>query len=99
MSRRILATGAHARGSASRAGASARRRALLLITACVSAVGVSPAVAQQASSASAQLGEIIVTARKRQESILNVPVVETALPAEQLQRYQVTDLNGIARLV
>jgi iron complex outermembrane receptor protein len=43
--------------------------------------------------------EIIVTARKRQESILNVPVVETAIPAAQLQRMQTNDLKDLAKLV
>ena len=44
-------------------------------------------------------GDIIVTARKRQESILNVPVVEIALPASTLERMQVQDLQGITKLV
>jgi iron complex outermembrane receptor protein len=54
-----------------------------------------PARAQQ----SAQLQEIIVTARKRQESILNVPVIENAIPQQRLQRFHTTDLRDIARLV
>jgi iron complex outermembrane receptor protein len=57
------------------------------------------AAAAPAPVQAAQLGEVIVTARKRQESILNVPVIETALPAAQLQRYQTQDLKGIATLV
>jgi iron complex outermembrane receptor protein len=54
-----------------------------------------PARAQQA----AQIQEVIVTARKRQESILNVPVVVTALPQQQLQRFQVQNMKDIATLV
>ena len=46
-----------------------------------------------------QLEEVIVTARKRQESILNVPVVETAIPRQQLQRFQVQDLKDISTMV
>ncbi|MBB6253321.1 TonB-dependent receptor [Nitrospirillum iridis] len=40
--------------------------------------------------------EIIVTARKRQESILKVPVVETALTEATLDRAQAVDLRSIA---
>jgi iron complex outermembrane receptor protein len=47
----------------------------------------------------AQLGEVIVTARKRQESILNVPVIETAVTSRQLERMQVTQLNDLTKLV
>ena len=69
------------------------RAFLLAATALASAVPV-VAAAQQST-----LGEIIVTARKRQESILNVPVVETALPQATLQRFQTQDLKDIATLV
>ena len=54
-------------------------------------------VAARATPADSQ--DIIVTARKRQESILNVPVVETAIPKEQLQRLQTVDVKDLATLV
>jgi outer membrane receptor protein involved in Fe transport len=44
------------------------------------------------------VGDIIVTARKRQESILRVPVIQSVLTAEQLDRHQVSDLVDIAGL-
>src|SRR5262249_36191994 len=47
----------------------------------------------------AQASEIIVTARKRQESILNVPVIETALPQQQLERMGVRDIKDIGKFV
>jgi outer membrane receptor protein involved in Fe transport len=51
-----------------------------------------------ATSAFAQdSSEIVVTARKRQESILKVPVVVTALGTEQLERAQVKDIIDIAK--
>ena len=43
--------------------------------------------------------EIIVTARKRQESILNVPVVESAITQKQLQTFQTQDLKDVATMV
>lgn len=57
------------------------------------------APAAPAAAPVAELGEVIVTARKRQESILNVPVIETAVTAQKLQRYQTKDLKDIATLV
>jgi iron complex outermembrane recepter protein len=52
-----------------------------------------------AAGAPNQLQEVVVTARKRQESILNVPVDEQAIPAAQLQRMHIEDLNDVATLV
>jgi iron complex outermembrane receptor protein len=60
-----------------------------------------PAAAQAQAQAqnNNQLSEVIVTARKRQESILNVPVIETAIPKTQIERLQVVDLKDVATLV
>jgi iron complex outermembrane receptor protein len=68
---------------------------LLTATACASAL----LVALPASAQDNQLGEVIVTARKRQESILNVPVVETAIQQKALERFQTQDLSDIASKV
>lgn len=42
--------------------------------------------------------EIIVTARKREEFLHEVPIIEHVLTADQLQRQQVVDLKDVARL-
>jgi len=42
--------------------------------------------------------EIVVTARKRAESVQDTPVVVTALSAEQLSRYNVSDMTKIAEM-
>jgi iron complex outermembrane receptor protein len=68
------------------------------------ALVVTAAQAQEAAPAPAARGgntidEIIVTARKRDESILKVPVVVTALAADQLQKLQVTEMNDLPKLV
>lgn len=42
---------------------------------------------------------VIVTARKRQESILHVPVIETAVPRSRLDLHQIQDLKGVAQHV
>jgi iron complex outermembrane receptor protein len=70
----------------------------LLASACVAALGCAlPARAQSPGGGSA-LSEVIVTARKRQESILNVPVVETALPRQTLERLQVNGVEDLPKL-
>jgi iron complex outermembrane recepter protein len=79
-----------------------RKSALLLGAAAPIALLVSmPAHAQTApeEDTASTAGEIIVTARKRQEAAINVPVVETVLSAELLDRNQVTDVSGIVRQV
>ena len=64
-------------------------------------IAVAPAAAQEAPRevASVERGDIVVTARRRQESILDVPVVETVLSADVISRNQITDISGIARQV
>ncbi len=74
----------------------------LLCAASALAVGWSvPAMAQ--SSPQNRSGysdsEIIVTARKREESILKVPVLVTALSNETLENTQVTQVTDLPRLV
>ena len=51
------------------------------------------------AAGSSELEEITVTARKRTESILNVPVDVQALTASQLQTFQVTELTDLPTLV
>src|SRR5689334_8313902 len=61
-----------------------RKRPLLVAAASVSVFALAlPAMAQDANS---NEQEIIVTARKRQESILNVPVVTQVITGDQLTR-------------
>lgn len=47
----------------------------------------------------AQLEEIIVTARKRDESALKIPVVASVLSADQMDRFNITDLHNVAERV
>ncbi|MBK8992911.1 MAG: TonB-dependent receptor plug domain-containing protein [Gammaproteobacteria bacterium] len=47
-------------------------------------------------AAAAQLEEVIVTARKRDESIMKVPTTATVLSQETLDQYAVGDVKGIA---
>lgn len=68
-----------------------RLRAVLAMTAATSVgMPIVPAIAQ--------LDEITVTARKKEESLLDVPVVVTAVSREKLERYAVTDLFSLAEI-
>ena len=58
-----------------------------------------PPTSQSPVVASHDEGEIIVTARKRQESILKVPVIVTAVSGQTLENFQVTAVTDLPRLV
>jgi iron complex outermembrane receptor protein len=81
-----------------------KKSAFLLLAAAapVALAWSAPVLAQDAgveAEADSASGEILVMARKRQESILKVPVVATALTSEQLDRQQVTNITGITQQV
>lgn len=68
----------------------------------VSAATAGPVDSPEESEASGRNGtinEVVVTARKRQESILKVPVVVTAVSADQLEHLQVTEISDLPKLV
>lgn len=75
---------------------------LLLTGACLSTVVATGALAQEAEPAAvqeAQFGDIVVTARKRAETSIAVPVTITAIGGEELAKRGVTSLDTIARIV
>jgi len=53
-----------------------------------------PAFAQEAV-----LEEIIVTARKREENLFDIPVAITAITGEQVENYGIANLQDVARIV
>ncbi len=55
--------------------------------------------APQGSRPYASGGDIIVTARKREETLLDVPVAVSALSAADMNRYQANDLTKIGQMV
>src|SRR6266404_1306104 len=60
---------------------------------------VTTGFALQALSAADELEEITVTARKREESILKVPVIETAVSGKTLDQFETHDLKSLAQEV
>jgi iron complex outermembrane recepter protein len=85
---------------------SARCKAIFCVTTvCVSALWGSRVPAQQSTQAATpaqatqELQEVIVTARKREETLLNVPVIETAIPQSRIQALQTVDITDLANIV
>jgi len=74
------------------------RRAALLAATSACALGAAPALAAPAE-AGVQLEELIVTARKREETLQSVPVSVAAYTGEALARQGITDVVGLARAV
>ncbi len=73
-------------------------RALALLAS--SSLAILPAAAQTADAGDATFGEdIIVTAQKREQNILDVPVTVTAWGGETLKRIGVTQLNELSAFV
>ena len=76
------------------------RRIALLGSAMAAAVAAPGVMAQeepapQASEAGG-IADIVVTARRREESLQDVPVSVTAMTAEQIQKYDMTSLEKIS---
>jgi iron complex outermembrane receptor protein len=76
------------------------RRAGLLASTCLAACLALPAGTRaQTAGASAAVEEVVVTARKREETLLTVPVQVTALSSNQLAKTNTSDLSSLARIV
>ena len=71
-------------------------RKLLLAAAVTAALPVPAAMAQQGP---AMIEEIVVTARKREESLQDVPIAVTAFTGAQLEQQGTTDLVELAQSV
>jgi iron complex outermembrane receptor protein len=71
----------------------------ILLATTASALLIMPEVALAQEALNPSAGDIVVTARKRQESILKVPVVENVLNSETLAKAQIVDIRGVATKV
>ena len=61
----------------------------------LSFVSAGPLAAQQPADGAMVLEEIIVTARKREENLQDVPIAVTAISAAQLEREGIKDVEGL----
>lgn len=78
-----------------------RRLAAPILCGTVSLFAVSSALAQTApaeTGGAARLDEIVVTARKREETLQNVPVAVSVVSGEQLQNNLASDLTKVGEL-
>ena len=73
------------------------------VTVLVSLAGLNGVYADEEQSAAppsanSELQEITVTARKRQESILNVPVDEQVIPGVRIEQLQLTEITDLPQI-
>ncbi|NJO12845.1 MAG: TonB-dependent receptor plug domain-containing protein [Gammaproteobacteria bacterium] len=77
------------------------RLSLAFLGACAgmfaASTGVQPASAQQVAADLPTLDEVLVTARKRQETLQEVPVAVTAFDAQDIADRQIRSIEDIAR--
>src|ERR1700686_559985 len=78
--------------------------AWLFVSACAASASHPNSAAAEATATAAQttpleIEEIIVTARKRDETLISAPVVEFAVGAKELSRLAVNSLDGVSRIV
>jgi iron complex outermembrane receptor protein len=73
------------------------QKALVTAVSTAVAAAITPAIAVAQESETLALEEVTVTARKRNESLLDIPVSITAYTAEQLQAAQIIDLVDLSQ--
>jgi iron complex outermembrane recepter protein len=73
-------------------------KALLLSSFAATAINATPAFAQAAEEEAAAEGEIIVTARRQNERLIDVPASVSVLSAETLAKTGVDNAEGFAQL-
>ena len=69
---------------------------LLQLTSILAMGAAAPALAQTATAA-ASLGEIIVTARRQEESLQDVPLSVAVYDKSMIERFDISDLSDISR--
>lgn len=69
---------------------------MLMLSTALPCLMVPFAAAAQDTAVASSVDEIIVTARKREESSLDVPVIVSAISQERLQRLQLTEIKDLA---
>ncbi|AUW59631.1 TonB-dependent receptor [Sphingobium sp. SCG-1] len=73
-------------------------RAIVLASAAWSSFAVLPAYAQDQAPVADEGGDIVVTARRREESLLDVPIAVSAFSGEALERSGAIDITDISNV-
>ena len=68
----------------------------IAVAACV--VAAAPAQAQDSSSGSGGLQEIVVTAQKRSESLQDTPLAVSAVSADTIESRGITDISNLTAI-
>ncbi len=76
---------------------STSRRALIVTLLATSALGASPALAQDAAAEAESYDQIVVTAQKREENLQSVPISIQAIGSQKLEDLGITDFAGYAQ--
>ena len=71
-------------------------RTLMLAGAAQALLAANPALAQAGADGASDNGDIVVTARRREENLLDVPVAITAYSGEALERSGAIDITAIS---
>jgi iron complex outermembrane receptor protein len=72
---------------------------VLALVACLGGMGLAaPAMAQDAPAAEETGGEIIVTARRREERLVDVPIAVTSVSGDQLEKSGAIDVTDLAQM-
>ena len=75
-----------------------RSRALLLVAAPCTVLGPMPALAQSQAQMASPVGEIVVTARRRDENLARVPVAVNIVSADTISRQNLSSVQAIQYL-
>ena len=79
-----------------RAGMCRQLAPLALAVSAASAIYAPPVAAQSGEKQMVELEEVLVTARRREESLQDVPIAITAMSADFLRQQNITELNDLA---
>ena len=79
-----------------RAGMCRQLAPLALAVSAASAIYAPPVAAQSGEKQMVELEEVLVTARRREESLQDVPIAITAMSADFLREQNITELNDLA---
>lgn len=74
------------------------RRFLVSSSIIAAAFSAAPAFAQDAGDGASDDSDIVVTARKREENLVDVPLAVSVAPAAQLERDQINNYNDLQRI-
>ena len=92
----ITASSRRPRKSQGRAADSLERRGAFLSALAVAALVPSISIAQSQIEFNPVLEEVIITSQKKQESLLDAAIDVSVFSGEDLEKYAVTDMSGVA---